>query len=168
MTPRERRQRAGLGLRQCAEYARINPGQLSLYERGRFVLSEDQQQRLERVLVDFEGVLSKRGPAPYLTPEEKKQRTVARTAVGKAVKRGDLRREPCERCGAEKTVAHHRFGYDDPLRVVWLCGSCHGYEHLAMNAGRVLEANQARTARVSEGRRELVEKYGPKAGGRST
>jgi len=54
--------------------------------------------------------------------------------VNQAIRDGRLVRQPCEVCGAtsSKSVAidaHHRYGYDDPLLVVWLCRSHHLIEH---------------------------------------
>lgn len=52
----------------------------------------------------------------------------ASNAVGRAVARGDLVREPCEVCGAAKVEAHHE-DYDKPLEVRWLCHLHHAQAH---------------------------------------
>lgn len=57
-----------------------------------------------------------------------KQRAAAQSAVVKAIKSGLLERKPCERCGNEKTVAHHE-DYDKKLEVVWLCFPCNKARH---------------------------------------
>lgn len=57
-----------------------------------------------------------------------KRRAAAHSAVAKAIKSGLLERKPCERCGNEKTVAHHE-DYDKKLEVVWLCYPCHKARH---------------------------------------
>lgn len=44
----------------------------------------------------------------------------AHTAVTKAVRRGELIKNPCEVCGEEKSEAHHS-DYAKPLEVLWLC-----------------------------------------------
>lgn len=50
----------------------------------------------------------------------------AKGAVARAIKRGDLVRQPCELCAATENIdAHHHLGYDHPLDVQWLCRSCH-------------------------------------------
>lgn len=41
---------------------------------------------------------------------------------------GRLVRQPCVRCGNEKTHAHHE-DYDKPIDVVWLCAVCHKQRH---------------------------------------
>lgn len=56
------------------------------------------------------------------------RRQVAHSSVARAVKNGTLARQPCCRCGAEKTVAHHE-DYDKPLEVVWFCQPCHKQRH---------------------------------------
>lgn len=57
----------------------------------------------------------------------------ANTAVGSAVKRGDLiPADACEDCGHDfsefRREAHHE-DYDKPLDVEWLCSLCHGKRH---------------------------------------
>lgn len=48
----------------------------------------------------------------------------ARQEVYKALRRGDLVKEPCTFCGEEKTGAHHP-DYSKPLDVIWVCDRCH-------------------------------------------
>jgi hypothetical protein len=57
-----------------------------------------------------------------------KRRITAHNAVARAIKKGDLVRSPCIRCGEEKSVAHHE-DYDKPLEVMWLCQPCHKQRH---------------------------------------
>ena len=60
--------------------------------------------------------------------KEDKRRTRAHNAVTRAVRKGELIRQPCSRCGAVKSLAHHE-DYDKPLDVVWLCQPCHKLRH---------------------------------------
>jgi hypothetical protein len=60
--------------------------------------------------------------------EEDGRRNRAHGAVARAIRNGGLVRQPCIRCGAEKSVAHHE-NYDKPLEVVWLCQPCHVQHH---------------------------------------
>jgi hypothetical protein len=48
------------------------------------------------------------------------EKWAARWAVAKAIRRGDLVRQPCEVCGNPDAQAHHE-DYSQPLRVRWLC-----------------------------------------------
>ena len=63
-----------------------------------------------------------------------KQRTshpkkyIARMEVGKAIKRGDIIRLPCQICGNKKSEAHHE-DYNKPLEVIWLCNEHHNQAH---------------------------------------
>lgn len=59
---------------------------------------------------------------------EDKRRSAAHSAVARAIKSGALKREPCERCFSEKSVAHHE-DYDKQLDVMWLCQPCHKQRH---------------------------------------
>ena len=50
----------------------------------------------------------------------------AHDAVAKALKRGELiRPNTCEECGRIKRVQAAHYNYLEPLRVRWLCRSCH-------------------------------------------
>jgi len=59
---------------------------------------------------------------------EDKRRQFAHGAVSRAIRSGSLVRNPCERCGDPKSVAHHE-DYDKPLDVMWLCQPCHKQRH---------------------------------------
>lgn len=56
------------------------------------------------------------------------RRAKAHNAVARAIKKGDLTRSPCVKCGFQKTEAHHE-DYDKPLDIVWLCCPCHKKRH---------------------------------------
>lgn len=53
----------------------------------------------------------------------------ARAAVYRAVKKGDLVRQPCEGCGATDNIDGHHEDYSRPLDVSWLCRRCHKRLH---------------------------------------
>lgn len=59
---------------------------------------------------------------------EDARRSRAHTAVARAIRCGELVRQPCSRCNEPKSVAHHE-DYDKPLEVVWLCQPCHKQRH---------------------------------------
>jgi hypothetical protein len=65
--------------------------------------------------------------------QEDKRRSRAHNAVSYAIRKGDLIRSCCERCGNPKSVAHHD-DYDKPLEVTWLCQPCHKQRHKEINA----------------------------------
>lgn len=52
----------------------------------------------------------------------------ADVAVGRALAKGELKREPCEQCGKRKSEAHHD-DYSKPLAVRWLCRPHHRQWH---------------------------------------
>ena len=59
---------------------------------------------------------------------EDKRRQQAHTAVAKGLRHGTIFKEPCCRCGNEKSLAHHD-DYDKPLDIMWLCQPCHKQRH---------------------------------------
>jgi hypothetical protein len=70
-------------------------------------------------------------------PASWREKTDARAAVTKAVRKGALQRpELCEDCrnpprakwGSGSIEAHHE-DYSRPLEVVWLCAPCHVQRH---------------------------------------
>ena len=64
----------------------------------------------------------------YTRDETKQARHHARWLLRRAVASGRIVRQPCERCSATPTHAHHP-DYAKPLEVVWLCRTCHQREH---------------------------------------
>ena len=60
--------------------------------------------------------------------KEDVRRSSAHNKVRRAIKNGVLVKEPCSRCGEQKSVAHHE-DYDKPLDVMWLCQPCHKQRH---------------------------------------
>ncbi len=65
--------------------------------------------------------------------EEDRRRQRAHSAVRFAIVNGHIVRQPCIRCGEQKSVAHHE-DYDKPLDVVWLCQPCHAKRHKEIKA----------------------------------
>jgi ribosomal protein S27AE len=56
-------------------------------------------------------------------------RKSARGIVGYALRKGFLKKKPCEVCGAFTVVAHHD-DYSAPLAVRWLCVVHHAELHI--------------------------------------
>jgi hypothetical protein len=52
----------------------------------------------------------------------------ARQAVNNAIRDGRIIKQNCEKCGSEKSQAHHS-DYRSPLKVMWLCFKHHREEH---------------------------------------
>jgi hypothetical protein len=68
--------------------------------------------------------------------QEERFKANARTYLNVYVKRGIVRRLPCEVCGDPRSQGHHANGYDRPLDVVWLCDKHHRALHLEIKAAR--------------------------------
>jgi len=75
--------------------------------------------------------------APFIrsTPEKREAYRVMRLAI----RRGELARQPCEKCGATDRIHAHHPDYDKPLDVIWLCAMHHAEWHringLGLNGG---------------------------------
>ncbi len=52
----------------------------------------------------------------------------ARVITVNAVKKGLIKREPCEVCGDIKSHGHHE-DYSKPLEIMWLCHEHHADRH---------------------------------------
>lgn len=63
--------------------------------------------------------------------ENNKEKKATHILVRKAIKAGELKRMPCEKCGADKVHAHHP-DYSKPLEVMWLCPKHHRRLHLEL------------------------------------
>jgi hypothetical protein len=85
----------------------------------------------------------------YAAVPENRQKIRARYRVTVAIRSGKLVREPCEKCGALKSHAHHH-DYSKPLEVQWLCSPCHGKEHRPSHCkrGHPLTDDNVRTQRT--------------------
>ena len=59
------------------------------------------------------------------------EKILARRLVREAIKRGDIVRKPCVKCGEKKAQAHHD-DYSKPLEVRWLCSLCHTKHHRSL------------------------------------
>lgn len=72
--------------------------------------------------------------ARYKIAHPKKKR--AHELVSKAIKSGELIRQPCEECqGVDHVIAHHD-DYDKPLDVRWLCEDHHKEWHCINGEGK--------------------------------
>ena len=64
---------------------------------------------------------------------QKSDKRACNIIVGNAIRRGQLVKQPCTRCGTtDHNHAHHE-DYTQPMDVTWLCRSCHGERHREIN-----------------------------------
>lgn len=59
----------------------------------------------------------------------------AANAVNYALRTGKLKRKACQKCGKKQVIAHHT-NYKKPLKVTWLCNSCHRALHWKEDGNR--------------------------------
>ena len=62
-------------------------------------------------------------------------------AVARALRNGEIDREPCESCGrspkkvnGRNRIHAHHGDYSRPLEITWLCSRCHGLRHRKENS----------------------------------
>ena len=60
--------------------------------------------------------------------ENHNKKAYARLVVGRLIKRGILKKEPCFLCGTIRTEGHH-LSYDFPKKVIWGCVVHHSNIH---------------------------------------
>lgn len=60
--------------------------------------------------------------------EKNREKVRAHGVLGYHLKKGNITKQPCEGCGAEKVHAHHD-DYSKPLEVKWFCPQCHKDYH---------------------------------------
>ncbi len=82
----------------------------------------DRQRSTLPHRVALRGAITKRWLATY--PDRRR----AQILLGNALKRGDVKRQPCWICGATEVEGHHP-DYSAPLDVVWLCVPHHRQTH---------------------------------------
>jgi len=49
----------------------------------------------------------------------------ARTRANNALRDGHIKKEPCYFCGSTNDLEMHHPDYSKPLRIYWLCKTCH-------------------------------------------
>lgn len=64
-----------------------------------------------------------------------REKTRAHYAVHRALKSGELVRQPCAVCSSPDSESHHP-DYSRPLEVVWLCRPHHVAVHVELNAAK--------------------------------
>lgn len=57
-------------------------------------------------------------------PEDQRIKANARSYLNVYIRRGIIKKMPCEKCGNPKAEAHHE-DYSKPLAVIWLCREHH-------------------------------------------
>lgn len=108
-------------------------------KRERYISYEKARaMATHRVIARREYLLTERGKAARRRAAQNSNRrypekSQARSVMTRAIKKGPLRRQPCEVCGNPKSQGHHP-DYSKPLEVRWLCARHHAHAH-----GRALE-----------------------------
>ena len=59
------------------------------------------------------------------------EKIMAQNRLNYAIRKGRIKRQPCEICGETEKVHAHHISYEpkDWYNVRWLCGVCHEIEH---------------------------------------
>lgn len=65
-----------------------------------------------------------------------RERYLARQKISDAIRRGKIKRQPCQICGIEKSEAHHK-DYSKPFEVIWLCRMHHRVADKALGIGSI-------------------------------
>ncbi len=116
---------------QCTECSRIAAGAYYKNNAGKiltkkYIHDKDRSKKIRQTKRYKETHNANRRKPEYKIKER------AHTIVCKAVKNGILKRLPCEKCGKQKSEAHHD-DYSKPLEVIWFCHTCHMEHHRNLN-----------------------------------
>lgn len=57
--------------------------------------------------------------------EEQRKKDICRSYLNVYVKRGKIKKLPCEICSSTLKIEAHHESYNYPLLVIWLCRICH-------------------------------------------
>lgn len=93
---------------------------------------ELERQRLKEDRRRKEGKVASYGnESKHEWRKRHKLKSLAHSKVASAIKRNQIFRQPCEKCGDENSEAHHD-DYSKPLAVRWLCKKHHNEHHVEM------------------------------------
>lgn len=94
-----------------------------------WVASERKRHREKSLRARLAGKISKCSTSARKRWREKnKHKIKAQARVAQAIRKGVLKRLPCEVCGDPNSHGHHH-DYSKPLDVWWLCSKHHGEAH---------------------------------------
>lgn len=128
-------QDSGYTLQQIADHVGVSVRQVSNWKTG------DRPLGLKAVrLYTFH---MKRPPAPSQQTgsahsrlsDEARMKANARAYANTYLRRGLIKKEPCEDCGVEEAEMHHD-DYSKPLDIRWKCRTCHMTLHRTAAAGK--------------------------------
>lgn len=121
------------GCKECAAKYRDRPGAKARHKinYARYHNTEKGRAAARRGMAKYHKTENGRKYRNYFVAkyrEANQHKIKAQKAVYGAIKKGSLKRLPCEVCGKEKSEAHHH-DYGKPLDVKWLCRAHHLAEH---------------------------------------
>lgn len=89
----------------------------------------NKERREGKKLLSFKQV----APHQKFWLQENKLKKIAHQKVAYAIQKGELVRQPCEKCGTTENVVAHHEDYNKPLEVVWLCKFHHKERHAELD-----------------------------------
>jgi hypothetical protein len=104
-------------------------------EGGKRQYEKNREAVMERIKVYHQSPAGKAATRTTSKNQKAKfpEKIAARHILGVAVRKGEVQKSPCERCGAKRVHGHHP-DYSKPLIVIWLCAQCHKEEHKRLKA----------------------------------
>jgi hypothetical protein len=106
-------------------YYRLNSEKILAKDRIRHRSNEHRERCKKYALRNAEKV----NKIKYQWRKRNPEKSKAHRAVYQAIKKGVLKKQPCEFCGKMQSQAHHD-DYANPLLVRWVCSRHHADLHL--------------------------------------
>lgn len=120
-------------------YRKNNLDKVRKYDRERGKTQKRKQANIsyqeKQKIKDPEDWRERRKKACNKYRSNNRHKANAHQKLERAVKSGQVKKEPCRVCGDTKSEAHHE-DYNYPLNVIWLCDKHHKEAHIKLRENK--------------------------------
>lgn len=80
-----------------------------------------------------------------------REKTAAQNKLNYEIRKGAIKRQPCQTCGTTDKVHAHHHDYSKPFDVEWFCFLCHRKQHHVGDDEKAVKFANAKKARLPGG-----------------